>query len=246
MRKKEQRFLVILFITLLIISSIAFPLMTARKTEAITKLNLTTSGQGTFSITEFRSDGTIRLSSVTMSEEQVREFVQELHEATSIEEKLSLYKKYNLVDNASVDTLRNEMEQQVKKMDESREQQFSKVGSKIPFFYFFYCSLVSGIGIGYYLPSVLFLTLGTSLLTRWINGQYPWLISVDLVDYVIGELDFQLKGPRQSLGGYFIGMIKMVGFVGFAYQYGGRHGYNAQGFDGFAVYVRAIGRFYYY
>ena len=248
MRKNGQRFLVIIFIILFITSSFSLAPKVARKTEAPIKPNLpsTTSNPGTLSVAEFKSDGTMRVSSVAMSEMQIDAFEEELHKASSIEEKFSVYRKYNLTNNTSIDTLLYEMEQQAKKINESGEKQLLNGGSDIPFFYFYWFSLVSGIGVGYYLPSVVFIPLGTSLLSQWLNGQYPWLISFDLVDYVIGELNFQIKGPRLSASGYFIGMIKMIGFVGFAYQYGGRHGYNAHGFDGFAMYIRAIGRFYYY
>jgi hypothetical protein len=245
MDKNTQKFLTVLSLILVAVSSITFPLSTARKTEIVPQ-NLPSTGQGKLSVIEYRPDGTARLFTVNMSEMQARMFEQELKAAASIKEQISLYKKYNIGGDDSFETFQYLTKQQTNDEDGLTGNNSSSTSPATPLFSFSFLSFVSGFGVGYYLPSLLFLPIGTSLLTSFLNSQHPWIISVDLVDYVLGDLEFQIKGPSHSFSGDFIGLIKIVGFIGFAFAYGGRHGYLAQGFTGFAISVRAIGRIYYY
>ena len=247
MRKIKQRILVFFIMSLMVFSSITFPLTIARKnkTNSIPDSISVTGGQETLSVLEYRPDGTIAVSSVHMSEVQARQFEHELYEVTGIEEKISIYKKYNQVINTASNMLQNTIVRFAKTFAGSREKLIPKTNLPYSLLHFSFFSMISGYGQSYLFPTLIFIPFGTSLFRVNGNpGETPKVISLDLVDHVFGAFEFHSKGILHSFGGSdFVGTIKIVGFVGYVYMWSGRHGFNAQAFDGFAIYVRAFGIF---
>ncbi|MCX6667351.1 MAG: hypothetical protein NTV74_03790 [Euryarchaeota archaeon] len=218
---------------------------------------LTPIGTVPITVLEYRPDGTVEKTVVRMPREQADNFHQEMTDAKDLDTRLSIYKKYNLIpQNVTADTLQAGMQEKTQRigLTQDKLERMAKNNRTLfnrHLYVDFFCS-VSGIdtisftGYGW---SYKIIPFGSSLFTLFINGRWagPDLISFDVLDYIIGELNFESKGILGSVDGSFNGLIKIVGFVGFMYHFMDWVGHGMkvrQAFDGFAAYIRATGTFY--
>jgi hypothetical protein len=242
--KKHGHLLLIVFIIALTLSSSTIVTL-ADTYQSQTNPGYDNNERNTLTLYTIFPNKTIRATSTNLSDDQMNTFTHEIQNATTIDEQLSILEPYHLITtDSALNRLRTAIKQQETRLNGRAKNVWN---SRNHFLYFNGPSLVHGMGVGYYEPSLLFIPLGTSLITWWLNtNEYSIIPSFDLADHVIGEFEFHSKGPVHSFGGDFIGFLKMVGFVGIVYHAAGRHGYFGQGFYGFALYVRAFGKLYPY
>jgi hypothetical protein len=213
-------------------------------------------GSVPITILEYKADGTVERTVFRMTREQADSFHEEMRNAQDLEMRLSIYKKYNLISqDVTVDSLQAGMQEKTERigLTQDKLESIAKNGGTLfnrHLYVNLFCSL-SGIDDIYsnrYGWSYRIIPFGSSLFTLFICGLWagPNLISFDVLDYMIGELNFESKGILGSVEGSFNGLIKIVGFVGFMYRFTDWVGHGMkvrQAFDGFSAYVRATGTF---
>ena len=195
-------------------------------------------------ILEYKADGTVERTVVRMSPEQADGFHEEMRNAQDLDTRLSVYKKYNLISqDITVDTLQAGMQEKAQRIGLTQEKLEHMIKSNRtlfnPLYIDIYCK-TDGYSEGGYL---FLLSFGTSLITRFLNGRDPRFNSFDVVDHIIGHLEFfESNGELGSVHcRIFFGAIKMVGFVGYVSFFFDEWMNLMKEFDGFAVYIRAIG-----
>jgi len=189
-----------------------------------------------------------------MTHEQADSFHEEMRNAQDLDARLSVYKKYNLIpESVTTDTLQEGMQEKAQRIGLTQEKLESMAKNSGTLFnrhlYVNLFCFVSGIDDVYAMNGYRIIPVGSSLFTLFIS-LYAGLniISFDVQDYIIGELDFESKGILGSVDCHFNGLIKIIGFIGYMYIFIDWVGHGIkwrQAFDGFVAYVRATGTFYY-
>ena len=170
-----------------------------------------------FIVTEFKADGTKEDTIVEMSYEQAKNFVKDLKEIKSQEEKLSLFKNYGFItESVTLEQLRVGMEKKAE-INGLNEELLKKFGNNLFLKYNLKCS-VEGENFGF-----IRLLLGSSAVTRILNfflmalfDIYFFIPSIDLLNNQIGFLDVIVKNGRlQDFDFTGWGITVMAGFVGY-------------------------------
>ncbi len=213
-------------------------------------------------VTEYKPDGTIEKSTLKMPYIKVKELRKELKDVKDEEERLSIYKKYNLISqNVTCEKLRADMDERARRLGLSKnkiENALSRDETNIPNFLKYlksvknYMCLVSGIvaiGIRLY--------FGVSWFTSFINGvmfyylNFPSLFipSADVINtgLVLGGRFETRNGTLPNNGEDFFDIMfyLIVGFVGFVISLYlipiRRIIFGWEDFFGFAAFAYAIG-----
>lgn len=226
------------------------PIINAQDNTILPKLSPIPQTIGNVPITvfEYRPDGTIEKTVVRMTREQADNFNKEMTGAKDLDTRLSIYKNYNLIpQNVTADTLQAGMQEKAQKIGLTQAKLEHMIRNNHSLFnkqvyQNLFCIMSCTVQGGW---EFLLIPFGTSLITYYFfpgpfgHANIPCF---DVLDYIIGSVDnFKSTGTLGSIQGNFQGIMKIVGFVGFMYQGYAHNSMFIQGFDGFAVYMRAKG-----
>jgi hypothetical protein len=215
---------------------IVFLLMTIGFTPIINaNINTTTQTIGNVPITilECKADGTVQRTVFMMSPEQADSFHDEMRNAQDLETKLSIYKKYNLISqDITVDSLREGMEERAQSIGLTQNglmSQFRSSQSLLPPFVrrniFCYVDGGEATWDGFCFPP--------------ITGFTFWARHLGLFFFIVGS-NVETLG---LLGTFYLDnclFVKLVGFVGII-RTGTHNTWRAIDFEGFCVYMKALG-----
>jgi hypothetical protein len=181
-------------------------------------------------VVEYNKNGEIKKTIVEITHEQLKKLRKELQEVDSIEDRLSIYKKYNLIpQDVTTEKLHEGIEERAKKMGFTKKRIQDIVNfykAKLSIFEIFnllisfMCSVSCSTGVG------LRLYFGLSWPISLINGMNYWWLdkrdqlypSVDAVNIGVGLLGgMETQGLLFSQSaGYEVMFYLMIGFVGYA------------------------------
>ncbi len=181
-------------------------------------------------VTEYKPDGTIEKSTLKMPYIKVKELRKELKDVKDEEERLSIYKKYNLISqDVTCEQLREDMDGRARRIGFSKNKDISGIAERnLPNFLRNFVSvknymcLVSGwvaIGIRLYFGLSWFTSLINSVMFYYLKLSQLLIPSVDAMNTgIVAGGDFRTKnGILPNNGEDFYGFMfyLMIGFVGF-------------------------------
>ena len=213
-------------------------------------------------VREYKPDGTIRRYFVELTQSQYDEMNRRLQIAGDLDERLSIYKDYNVVsEDITSESLRAGMEEKAQRfgLDKKIDRMMREKKNFISPNGYFDLHYNSFCEIHFHYSCAIFPSIGLSLFTTHINliltiiymilEWYPFLFpSVDLMTFCFGLFGYvNAKNgnlPDFELGGgdyipWFCGCVLTVGFVGYAI--GGFYGLRPCEFDGFASFICTYG-----
>ena len=183
-------------------------------------------------VKEYKPDGTICKYFVELTQSQYDEMTERLQIAKDLDERLSIYKDYNMVpEDMTSESLRAGMEEKARRfgLDKKMEKMLENTKKTQTTNWFFNLNVNCQVEI-YYMGSI-FPAIGTSLIAahwNWWLGQFILLPCIDLLTFTVGVnglidardgllSDFRIGEVPGEKGLFFCGITLMIGFVGICY-----------------------------